>query len=148
VDPGITSIILIFIAGHLCGALGFYLNHRFILHGKIGDMRFFRKLKRLHTLHHAHPYDDKRNDHIAIPLWGKLLMAKLVLVLSIFSVSFALGGLSFFLYYGYRHHSIHNKDKSSYFSRHHRYHHVRDPRVNHSGVYPFVDIIFGTYYLS
>lgn len=136
---------VVFLLGHLCGALGFYLNHRFIMHGKLGRLPLLKNVKRLHALHHAHPYDHLRNDHLIIPVWGKILMMGLIALLSVFSFPFAMGGLSFFIYYGYRHYNIHNHDHESHFYLHHHFHHSHDSLANYSGVYPFVDKVFLTY---
>tara|TARA_Y100000593_G_C4147278_1_gene255231 strand:+ start:151 stop:615 length:465 start_codon:yes stop_codon:yes gene_type:complete len=139
------NIVFYVFLGHLLAAVGFYLNHRFVMHGKFGRLPYLKKIKRLHALHHAHPYDEKRNNHLIIPLWGKLLMACLIAVLSSFNFWFAIGVLSFFLLYGYRHYRIHNGDNKSRFYYHHHYHHVYDASVNYSGIYPVVDNVFRTY---
>ncbi len=144
VQEVINAVVLVCF-GHFSGAVAFYLNHRFVMHGKLGKLFFLKKIKRLHAIHHAHPYDRLRNRHLIIPLWGKLLMALLIGVLSLLSFSYAVGVLSFFLLYGYRHYRIHNQDRKSHFYYHHHYHHVYDLSSNYSGVYPVVDKIFKTY---
>ena len=141
----IVSIIFLFFFGHFCGAIGFYLNHRFIMHGKLGKVSFLKKIKRLHAIHHAHPYDGLRNKHLIIPIWGKLLIAIMIACLSYLNFKFALGVLSFFILYGYRHYRIHNQDSKSHFYQHHYYHHTFDSTSNYSGVYPGIDLLFRTY---
>ena len=138
-------VIVWLLAGHFCGCTGFYLNHRYVMHGKLGKFKFFKKIKRLHAIHHAHPYDALRNKHLIIPVWGKILMAIMIAFLSYLNFAFAIGVLSFFLVYGYRHYRIHNQDRSSYFYQHHHYHHVYDSTTNFSGVYPIIDRLFRTY---
>jgi len=141
----VINAITLGILGHLSGALGFYFNHRFVMHGKLGKLFLLKRIKRLHAIHHAHPYDQLRNQYLIIPIWGKILMALLIGVLSLLSFFYAMGVLSFFLLYGYRHYRIHNQDRKSHFYYHHHYHHKYDFSYNYSGVYPSIDKIFKTY---
>jgi sterol desaturase/sphingolipid hydroxylase (fatty acid hydroxylase superfamily) len=137
------SCLVLFLFGHLISAVAVYLNHRFLLHGRLGRLPILKKLKRLHALHHAHAYDEVRNDYFE-PAWVKAAFAVVLLGVCFISVSFSLGLLSFGLFYGYRHKSIHNTDLDSHFSIHHRHHHLVNPRCNYSGIYPSIDYIFGT----
>lgn len=135
---------LTFLLGHCLAALAVYFNHRFIFHGSLGRLPILRKAIKLHILHHLHAYDDDRNKYFE-PFWVQLGFFAFVAVIGlILSWAFALGILSFGLLYNYRHKDIHNEDVLSYFSIHHRYHHVVDSRFNFSGVYPFIDRLFKT----
>ena len=130
--------------GHVAAALAVYLNHRFIFHGRLGRLPILKKLTRLHKLHHAHAYDDKRNDYFE-PLWVSLsFYIGVIGIALIVSLPFALGILSFGLLYSTKHRRLHNKDESSASYRHHRHHHMKNPRSNFSGIYPFIDSLFRT----
>ena len=131
-------------AGHFVAALVLYLNHRFIFHGKLGSLPFLRNMRRLHTLHHRHTFDDEVNQFLKTPLWGKLSLS-LVFILSGFIISpaFGIGLFTFALAYAYRHRAAHNGDVSR-FALHHMGHHLK-ATVNFSGVYPLFDQIFFTY---
>tara|TARA_R110000824_G_scaffold218601_1_gene405318 strand:- start:698 stop:1150 length:453 start_codon:yes stop_codon:yes gene_type:complete len=136
--------VVLFSIGHIIAAIAVYLNHRFVFHGKLGRLPILRNTRKLHLKHHAHAYDDVRNEYFE-PLWVKVGFYLFIsLVGTLFSWAFALGLFSFGLLYSYRHKNIHNADTSSYFSIHHRYHHVVDPRYNYSGIYPSIDYLFGT----
>ena len=136
--------VLCFVIGHVLASFGVYLNHRFVFHGKLGKLPFFKFTKRLHAMHHAHAYTDDRNDYFE-PLWLKIMLFALLCVIGVVvNISFALGLASFGLLYVYRHERIHNDDKTSRFSLHHQHHHTVNVKCNYSGVYPVIDYIFGT----
>lgn len=133
----------LFIFGHIFAALAVYFNHRFVFHGNLGKLPVLRRLKRLHSFHHAHAYDDKRNNFFE-PAWAIVLLSAVILAISILNLPLGLGIWSFGILYLIRHRAIHNKDFSSKFSIHHQLHHLKHPRKNFSGIYPFIDTIFGT----
>jgi len=138
------SNIVLILAGHFLGALLIYLNHRFVFHTKLGNLPFLRMAKKLHAMHHAHAYDEERNAFIFIPWQIQIILANIIIVLGFFiSWWFAAGVLSFALLYSYRHYSIHNHDNESKFFKHHDIHH-KNIKYNFSGIYPFIDYIFGT----
>jgi sterol desaturase/sphingolipid hydroxylase (fatty acid hydroxylase superfamily) len=113
--------LLIFI-GHFVAAIAVYLNHRFVFHGRLGKLPVLRRLKRLHSLHHVHAYDEERNDFFE-PLWVRSLF-----FIVIASIGYLINwGFSF-----------------GVLSIHHAYHHKKNPFTNFSGIYPFIDKIFGT----
>ncbi len=135
---------ILFALGHFLAATAVYLNHRFVFHGKLGRLPILRYFRRLHTLHHAHAYDEQRNEYFE-PLWFKLLFFCLLFFTGIMiSLPFTFGLLSFGILYSYRHFSIHNDDTESHFATHHKIHHCIDHRVNFSGIYPQIDVFFGT----
>lgn len=140
--------ILLFLSGHLLSSLLVYLNHRFILHGilgKWGKLPILKQARRLHAEHHRHAYDEDRNNHFE-PAWVTIGFAMIMGLIGTFiSFPFALGIASFGLLYSYRHKRIHNVDMDSKFSLHHKHHHQGNARKNFSGVYPFVDRLFGTW---
>jgi hypothetical protein len=131
--------------GHFIAALLVYLNHRFIFHGKLGRLPLIKHYTKFHTMHHAHAYDSKMEDHILVPWWGQIIMTLAIMSTGfIFGIWFALGVLSFSFLYMYEHWAIHHWDKTSKASVHHRIHHLKHPFKNYSGIYPFIDDIFGT----
>lgn len=137
--------LVLFLFGHIFSATAVYLNHRFVFHGRLGKLPLLKNLKSLHIKHHKHAYDEQRNQHFE-PLWITLSLFTLIIMIGIiFSYPFSLGMFSFALVYAYRHKRIHNEDKTSHFSLHHRHHHTKNPRKNFSGVYPVIDKVFGTY---
>jgi len=137
--------LLLFILGHIASSLLVYFNHRIIFHGKLGKLPVLRDLRKLHMEHHRHAYDDERNKHFE-PAWVTILLFSIMGAIGFFiNTPFALGMVSFAALYAYRHKRIHNEDKDSVFSIHHRHHHKRNARKNFSGVYPIIDRIFGTY---
>lgn len=134
---------LLFITGHSLGALVVYLNHRFVLHGRLRRWPLLKKLARLHGLHHAH-HNDKNDPYIFMPLWGKLSLVFILVIIATLSLPLSLGISSFCLLYMYRHWAIHNTDTTSRFFRHHNLHHKKFPNKNFSGIYPVIDKIFNT----
>lgn len=140
-----SSIILLLILGHFFAALFVYLNHRFVFHGKLGNLPLLKKFTTYHTLHHAHPIGKKCRQHIFVPLWAKILFILMYsLVGYVFSGWFALGMVSFSGYYSINHLKIHEKLLKTHSYYHHIDHHGR-PDNNFSGMYPFIDQIFGSY---
>jgi len=137
------SFVSLVILGHFFCALVVYFNHRFIFHGKLRRVPGLRYLAKLHGLHHAHAYDDV-DPHIFVPWWGKILIGLIFYFAATISIPFSIGMASFSLLYAYRHWAIHNTDFSSNFYRHHDLHHRKYPNKNFSGIYPFIDTIFGT----
>jgi len=136
--------LLVFLIGHYIAALGVYLNHRFLFHGRLGKLPILKYFKRLHANHHKHAYDSQRNDFFE-PWWVKAVFIAIILTSSmVIGIAFPLGVLSFGLIYAYRHKRIHNRDRTSHFALYHYYHHSVDLRTNYSGVYPFIDHLFGT----
>ena len=124
-----SSIILLLILGHFFAALFVYLNHRFVFHGKLGNLPLLKKCRQ----------------HIFVPLWAKILFILVYsLVGYVFSGWFALGMASFSGYYSINHLKIHEKLLKTHSYYHHIDHHGR-PDNNFSGMYPFIDQIFGSY---
>ena len=138
------SAIAILVAGHFFCALLVYLNHRFIFHTKIGNISIFKGVKKLHSMHHAHAYNEQRNNYIYVPVAWKLFLIMIVALIGILiNLWFAVGIASFAMLYTYRHYAIHNGDKRSRFFNHHKIHHI-NPKYNLSGIYPFIDTLFKT----
>jgi len=136
---------VLFALGHIISALLVYFNHRFVFHGKLGKLPILSNLRLLHIEHHRHAYDEKRNEHFE-PIWVTLSLFSVIALVGLYiNIPLACGMASFAAVYAYRHKRIHNKDKDSFFSIHHRYHHTRNAKRNFSGVYPVIDRIFGTY---
>jgi len=115
----------LFLFGHIFSATLVYLNHRFVFHGKLGKLPILSGLSFLHKEHHRHAYDDERNLYFEA-LWVTLSLFAVISLVGIFAnYLFALGMISFALIYAYRHKRIHNEDKTSRFSLHHRHHHTK-----------------------
>jgi sterol desaturase/sphingolipid hydroxylase (fatty acid hydroxylase superfamily) len=94
-------------------------------------------------MHHKHSYDDKKNEFILVPFKFQAALLLILSLLAIIDIYFVIGMLSFSLLYSYRHFAIHNNDNSSKFYIHHKIHHKKI-KYNFSGIYPFIDTIFGT----
>ena len=153
----------LFLAGYLMTAFSYYLNHRFIFHGRLPKRtpKLIKKLHRwyamFHTKHHIHAGQDdvSMEKYAKIPVTGKLVLAAIVGGISAASWGVALGILVFFVVYGIRHGSIHGirvlgmgpAKKDSYHYRHHMLHHSTGNwgKYNFSGVHPWIDKVFGTY---
>jgi len=130
--------------GHLSGALVLYLNHRFVFHGRFGRLPLVRSMRKLHTHHHRHSFDDQVNTYLKTPAWGRVSLTLLFLAAGIIvSPGFAAGLVTFAFVYAYRHRITHNGDTSK-FAIHHMHHHQK-ANVNFAGVYPIFDRIFFTY---
>jgi hypothetical protein len=140
----ILSSIALFSVGYILASILWYMNHRFILHGRVGDFPFLKHFKHLHTLHHVHAYDGQKNKYIVVPWWAHLIIVSVSAPFLFFSFSLWCGAATFPLVYTWRHYSIHNSDTSSVYYRMHAIHHTVNPFVNYSGVHPVVDRIFGT----
>jgi sterol desaturase/sphingolipid hydroxylase (fatty acid hydroxylase superfamily) len=134
------------ISGFFFTSLMFYFNHRFVGHGSLGKLPILKHMRRLHMIHHRNDYNENRNKHLVLPIWGKIIFLSIFAIVSLLSFSFALGYISYVIYYGWLHHKIHNDDQTGLCSRHHFIHHRKSARHNFSGTMPFIDRIFGTYY--
>jgi len=138
--------ILLLVAGFFITSIMFYLNHRFVGHGPLGKWPLLHHIRRLHMMHHKNDYNNKRNDYLRLPSWAKFLFILLFLLISLFSISFAVGYISYIAYYGWLHHRMHNDNQNNPCSYHHFIHHRKSARHNFSGTMPFIDRIFGTHY--
>ena len=134
------SFLFHLLVGHAVGALIFYFTHRFIFHGRLGRLPILKRIKRIHTLHHAQPESVER---AFFPTWAKFLIATVMIVAGFINLPLAIGVCSFFPVYAYRHWKAHH-GSTAYWARHHMHHHLKDPRVNFGGIYPIVDIVFRT----
>ena len=134
------------IVGFFFTSLMFYLNHRFVGHGPLGKWPLLHHIKRLHLIHHKNDYNEKRNDHLTLPIWAKGLFFAVFLMIALISASFAVGCAAYVLYYSWMHYRIHNGDLESSCGQHHYTHHRKSIKHNFSGTMPFIDKIFGTYY--
>lgn len=142
-----TNIITFFaliLLGHWLGALLVYLNHRFVFHGKLKRLPFFRYGAKIHAMHHKYAYEDI-DPYIIVPLGINIVITFSLFLVGIFSVPLSVGLSSFWFLYIYRHWAIHNADFTSYFYRHHSYHHKSNIKSNYSGIYPVIDKVLGTY---
>lgn len=140
--------IVLVVVGFFLGSFLFYFNHRFVAHGPLGKLPLLKYMRKMHLKHHRYDYTENRNEHLLLPLWGKFLFFLVFLLLSLFSVYFATGMLSYVFYYEWMHYRIHNTRKDTVCGRHHYIHHRKSPRHNFSGTMPIIDKIFGTYLKS
>ena len=136
----------LWIVGFFFTSLMFYLNHRFVGHGPLGKWPILHHIKRLHLIHHKNDYNEKRNDHLKLPKWAILLFLSVFSLISLVSLPFAVGYLSYVAYYEWMHYRIHNGHVESICGQHHYKHHRKSARHNFSGTMPFIDKLFGTYY--
>tara|TARA_B100000902_G_scaffold115578_1_gene116463 strand:- start:459 stop:890 length:432 start_codon:yes stop_codon:yes gene_type:complete len=133
------------IIGFFMGAMLFYLNHRFVAHGPLGKLPLLKYIRKMHLKHHRYDYTPNRNEHLLLPTWAKILFFLVFLIISSISFYFALGIISYVIYYEWMHYRIHNTHMNTLCGTHHRIHHRQSPRHNFSGTMPFIDKIFGTY---
>lgn len=149
------------VTGHLAGAFLFYATHRWIFHGKMSNpwiRRLFAipgighlatKGRKIHAAHHKetlkHGKDIHKHMNVFFPLWGKVTVAGIVSLFALASIPFAIGVCSFFPVYAYRHQAAHAGSSDAPYARHHLRHHYKNPSVNHGGIYPIFDKIFGTF---
>ncbi len=138
--------IFLFVSGFFFTSLMFYLNHRFVGHGKLGKLPLLKYIKKMHLIHHRNDYNEKRNNHLRLPTWSKALFFATYLLMCLISVPFASGYLLYVFYYEWLHFKMHNDDHTGWCSKHHFIHHRKSARHNFSGTMPFIDKIFGTYY--
>jgi len=136
----ILGIFSLLIAGHCFGAFLFYFFHRFIFHGKLGKLPVLKRIKKIHSMHHARPEDLEK---LFFPNWSKVLIAGIMIVLGSISLPFAVGLCSFFPVYTYRHWEAHHESEADW-AKHHMYHHKVNPKVNFGGIYPVLDAVFKT----
>ncbi len=138
--------LFLFVLGFFFTSIMFYLNHRFVGHGKLGKLPLLKYIRKMHLIHHKNDYNEERNNHLRLPAWSKLLFFITFLMISTISLSFACGYLCYVFYYEWLHHKMHNDDHTGWCSKHHFIHHRKSARHNFSGTMPFIDKIFGTYY--
>lgn len=132
--------IVLFLAGHTAGCLLFYFTHRFVFHGRLGKLPLLRKIRAIHTGHHARPY---LLEKALFPAWAKVVVGLIMLLAFFVNLPFTIGVCSFFPVYSYRHWMAHN-GSDAYWARHHMHHHIKDPKTNFGGIYPIVDKLFRT----
>ena len=137
---------VLLVIGFFTTSLVFYLNHRFVGHGKLGKWPILHHMKRMHMIHHRNDYNEKRNQYLRLPFWSKLLFFAAFLIMAVPSLAFACGYLLYVFYYEWLHHKMHNDDRTGLCSNHHFIHHRKSARHNFSGTMPFIDKLFGTYY--
>jgi len=133
-----------FLFGYTLAALGWYLNHRFVFHGKLGKLPILKEFKKLHTIHHKKAYTEDRNDYIFIPVWGHALLLCISSPILYLNITMWAGCACFAVVYGIRHYKMHNGEADTPYQEHHRTHHTTHPMHNFSGVHPIIDKIFNT----
>ena len=131
---------ILLIAGHIFGALLFYSVHRFIFHGKLGRTKLLSPIRMIHTRHHAAP---ESLENSLFPAWSIALIAISIVTLGFLNIYFMIGLCSFFPVYSYRHKKAHN-GSDAHWAKHHMHHHNKNPQKNFGGIYPVLDILFGT----
>ena len=82
--------------------------------------------------------------NVFFPFWGKCAVAVIVSAFAVISIPFAIGVCSFFPVYAYRHQKAPSGSNAEY-AKHHLHHHYKNAKVNHGGIYPVFDKIFGTF---
>ena len=136
---------LLAVVGFFFTSLLFYLNHRFVGHGRLGKWPLLKYIRKMHMIHHRNDYNEKRNDHLLLPIGAKALFLLAFLLICLVSFPFALGCLAYSLYYEWLHYKMHNDSQEGMCSKHHFIHHRKSARHNFSGTMPFIDKIFGTH---
>tara|TARA_R110002020_G_scaffold445998_2_gene658132 strand:+ start:792 stop:1241 length:450 start_codon:yes stop_codon:yes gene_type:complete len=140
----IFQALLLIIIGHFTAALLVYLNHRFVFHGKLGKTKVLKPLTRYHALHHKHAWGARMPSYIIMPKWARFFFTWVYVGVAWLSFPFAMGLLSFSLYYAYNHLAIHRAKHYGHSYYHHTLHHMK-PKWNFSGMYPFIDKLFSSY---
>jgi len=134
------------IFGHFFSALLFYLNHRFIFHTKLGNLKFIKKWKKVHILHHKHDYDSNWKKYALIPVMGWVAFSIItVLIALVTTFYFAIGMLSYVILYEIIHYRIHSLPQKNNTSQFHYDHHRKSPKHNFATFWVFIDKAFGTY---
>ncbi|MAG27757.1 hypothetical protein CMI47_19685 [Candidatus Pacearchaeota archaeon] len=118
----------------------FYCMHRFIFHGKLGRLPILKRIRKIHTTHHAKPDDLEK---AFFPNWAKMMIAATMIAVGFISLPLAIGVCSFFPVYAYRHWTAHNGSNMPW-AIHHMNHHLVNPNKNFGGIYPVIDVIFRT----
>ncbi len=138
---------LFFVFGHFASALLFYLNHRFIFHTKLGNKKYIKVWKKVHTLHHKHDYKSDWKKYSIIPWQGWVAFITTATLIGYMSnFYFGFGLLSYVVAYEIVHYLIHKNPSSNYWAKFHWSHHRKDPHKNFATIYTFFDKIFGTYH--
>ena len=120
---GIVKILFLLIAGHCLGSLIFYFTHRFIFHGKLGKLPILKMIRKIHTIHHARPYDLEK---AFFPNWSKPIIGAVMIGVGFLNLPLAIGICSFFPVYAYRHWKGHNGSDAPW-AQHHMHHHLATP---------------------
>jgi sterol desaturase/sphingolipid hydroxylase (fatty acid hydroxylase superfamily) len=159
---------ILFAVGYFLAAIAYYANHRWIFHGRPRGPQWLKALwkrySKYHSMHHAKwkLHDPETKKWMTVPTLAKQVSLLMLVILGIAIGPGAPIGIGlFFIVYGIRHGSIHGcapwpfqsqfpielKEwkKASSVWKHHMSHHLVDPNINHSGVHPFIDRMFGTY---
>ena len=62
--------LFLLVLGHFTAAFLVYLNHRFVFHGKLGKIGPLKRVRKYHSLHHAHAWGEKMYYYILVPWWA------------------------------------------------------------------------------
>jgi len=137
-----------FMLAHFVTAFLFYLNHRFVFHGKMKKSGLLASWKMVHTRHHRVDYGPNFKKYAMIPWWGWLAIVAVCYAIGIYTNSYVGGGVfSYFLAYEVRHYRLHKTPiGTDRLSRFHYYHHRKDARKNYATIWTFIDRVFGTYH--
>lgn len=137
--------IFLVVLGHFAVAFAVYFTHRFIYHGKLGDLFIFRNVKEYHRLHHLYSEHWKGDLYVSSPFLSRFCFyISYLLVFFLVSKPFAIGMLTFSLYYVINHYKIHKAQHELHSYWHHTRHH-KNQKKNFSGMWPFFDRLFGSY---
>jgi len=137
-----------FMLAHFVTAFLFYLNHRYVFHGKWGKTGLLASWKLVHTRHHKVDYGPNFKKYALIPWWGWLAVVLVCSTIALLSNNYVGGGVfSYFLAYELRHYRLHAKlDGSDRLTRFHYYHHRKSAKKNFATMWTFIDRLFGTYH--
>lgn len=139
--------ILLIVVGHLIAAVLFYLNHRFIFHGWLGNTKLFKAWKKVHTMHHKHDYGPQWRKYALIPWWGWLGLSLICFTVGYLTRPFfGVGIFSYIVSYEVVHYYLHRYPKKESLLNHFHYHHHRkDTKNNFATFWTFIDTIFKTH---
>lgn len=137
----ISTWLILFFLGHFALAVGMYLNHRFVFHGRVP--KWLSWWKHLHTQHHRHEFESDYEKYDGIPLWGWLIISFVVVLLCLASPPFGFGVASYAVTYELVHYASHKRLGRLW--QHHMNHHWQHARRNYATFWTFIDKVGGTY---
>ena len=139
--------VLLIVLGHFIAAVLFYLNHRFIFHGRLGNLKFLKPWKKVHTMHHKYDYTSQWKKYALIPWWGWVGLSSICFVIGFLTDPlFGVGIFSYILSYEIIHYYLHKyPKKKNLLNQFHHYHHRKEPKKNFATFWIFIDRMFKTH---
>jgi len=138
--------VLLIVVGHLIAAVLFYLNHRYVFHGWLGNLKILKSWKKVHTMHHKNDYNSQWKKYALIPWWGWMGLSAACFAIGYFTHAFfGVGIFSYILSYEVTHYYLHKYPKKHYLNQFHHHHHRKDAKKNFATFWTIIDRIFRTH---